>query len=758
MRTIPQHQPRPASHAAPRTPLTRLTCLLSLWALSTAARGQALVFDAGAAGAPVSPPTAQGWTLDDPSSGQVQVGPLAPDPGTLDNAWRIVDASAGANTRAHYAALLAPGLAAGAAARGWQLQVRLRVLSGSGVDAFFEFASGRGAADDRYLVFLSVAGQDLVVHDWNAGVAYTVPGAVDGQHHDLTLVKAPDPGAQEATLSFDGAPLGVVRRAPSTASAPAGGVHFGAGSSGGTVTAHFRSVAFQLGPPVDLDFVDVFVPGQGYPSFRIPALLATERGALLAFAEGRQSLNDHAQNDIVLRRSVDGGATWLPLQVMADEGADALNNPCAVEVREGPHRGRILLHYQRYPAGCHESCVVPGWTGPNICRGYVMHSDDDGATWTAPREITSEVKAPTVMTSIAGGPGVGLQKRRAPHAGRIIVPYNHGEAGSVWRVYAVWSDDGGDTWSHGQDADDTQSPGFGNEVQMVELADGALLLNARGQGGVQRRKVARSLDGGATWTPLLDSALVEPQCMASIVRYSDPLDGAPSRIVYAGPDSTTARVRGTLRVSYDEGATWPVARLIYAGGFAYSVAVRLPDARLGVLFERDGYARITLARTSLEWVTSGDDCAAGGAIIECPPAPNSAGPGSGGPNSGGPGATLRAVGSLSLARASLALASSGLPSSTLALVLYGRVAAVVPAGDGTLCIGAPGPYRLAVVQADPLGLAGWTPTWTQAPLGAGPDALAPGQAARFQLWYRDAGVPGGSGFNFSESLSITFCP
>jgi sialidase-1 len=135
---------------------------------------------------------------------------------------------------------------------------------------------------------------------------------------------------------------------------------------------------------------------------------------------------------------------------------------------------------------------------------------------------------------------------------------------------------------------------------MVELADGTLLLNARGAGGERRRKVARSADGGATWSPLVDSSLIEPECMASLVRYSDPLDGERSRILYCGPDSTTSRARGTVRVSYDEGATWPVARLVVPGFFAYSAAQRLADARIGVLFERDGYGRITLARVRIE--------------------------------------------------------------------------------------------------------------------------------------------------------------
>lgn len=581
-------------------------------ALAGAAVGQTLHYDAaGEAGAPALDPTSTGWTFVDPSAGVVRVGPSAPDPSSGEQAWQIADPSTAANSRAHYAALLSASDALTAAHRGWRLEARLRVASGAGPDAFVELATGRDARDDRYVVFVTVDGADVVVRDAGAGVDHRVVGAADGRLHDLALEKQRGLAATDAALTFDGAPIGVVRRAGSNANGAAGGVHFGAGSSGGTVVAHFRRIALTLGPPVDLDAVDVFVGGEGYPAYRIPSLLVTRTGAVLAFAEGRAALSDHARNDIVLRRSTDGGATFGALQVIADEGLDALNNPCAVELREGPRAGRILLQYQRYPSGCHESCVQPGWTGPNICRSYIVHSDDDGVTWSAPREVTTEVKAPTVMDSIASGPGVGLQKRRAPHAGRVVFPFNHGEPGSVWRVYAVFSDDGGDTWTRGQVADDSEAPGHGNEVQMVELVDGALLLNARSMGGAHRRKVARSFDGGATWTPLADSPLVEPECMAALVRFSDPLDLEPSRVVYTGPDSPSGRERGTVRISADEGVTWPVARLLVPGSFAYSAAARLADGRLGVLVERDGYARITLLRAGLAWLTEGSDPALG---------------------------------------------------------------------------------------------------------------------------------------------------
>src|SRR5689334_18121666 len=92
--------------------------------------------------------------------------------------------------------------------------------------------------------------------------------------------------------------------------------------------------------PTTPSFVTVFTNGQeGYPAYRIPSLLTTKRGVLLAFAEGRMSLRDHAENDIVLKRSIDGGQTWGALQLVAEDSTNALGNPTAVVVRE---TGRVL--------------------------------------------------------------------------------------------------------------------------------------------------------------------------------------------------------------------------------------------------------------------------------------------------------------------------------------------------------------------------------------------------------------------------------
>jgi sialidase-1 len=148
-----------------------------------------------------------------------------------------------------------------------------------------------------------------------------------------------------------------------------------------------------------IQIVDVFINGQdGYPAFRIPALITTKRGTLLAFAEGRASLRDHAENDIVLKRSGDGGTTWGPLQLVHEDGTNSLGNPTVVIVRE---TGRALLMYQRYVKGFDEHKAEPGLDGPRICRTLTQYSDDDGATWSKPVDVTAQVKRPTqVLASL----------------------------------------------------------------------------------------------------------------------------------------------------------------------------------------------------------------------------------------------------------------------------------------------------------------------------------------------------------------------
>jgi sialidase-1 len=352
------------------------------------------------------------------------------------------------------------------------------------------------------------------------------------------------------------------------------------------------------------EFFDVFRSDQeGYRSIRIPSLVTTKQGTLLAFAEGRAQPKDQAENDIVSKRSSDGGATWSPLRVLAEDGMHSLNNPTAVVTETG----RVLLMYQRIPGHMHETSqeTATGYDGPNIYRTFLITSDDDGVTWSPPRDVTRGTKRETRATTVCSGPGLAIQLTRGPHKGRLVVPFNEGPY-HQWNNYAALSDDGGETWRCGENVPQAMLGDRSqiNEVQMVELSDGSVFLNSRQFAGAKVRRTSVSRDGGATWGPIAEAAeLRDPSCMASVIRYSFDDANGHGRLLYAGPDSAR-RDTGTIYLSTDDGATWPIKKELWPGAYAYSVLTRLADGQVGCLFEADGYQRCVFAHFPIEWVTT----------------------------------------------------------------------------------------------------------------------------------------------------------
>jgi sialidase-1 len=356
------------------------------------------------------------------------------------------------------------------------------------------------------------------------------------------------------------------------------------------------------------EFVDVFQSGaDGYKSIRIPAVLVTKVGTVLALAEGRQQPTDQAENDIILKRSTDGGKSWGPLKLLHDDGAHSLNNPTVVQDHG---TGRIFVWYQRIPSHLkeHSKGTATGLEGPDIYRNLIVTSDDDGQTWSAPADVTATTKRAEGATTIASGPGIGIQLTRGAHKGRLIIPFNEGPFWK-WQNYAVYSDDSGKSWKHGANVPNVLLPdakhgqrSLVNEVQMVELSDGSVRLDSRQFNGAKVRKTSISNDGGQTWAPVAElPELTDPSCMAGILRYSfDDADGK-GRLLHTGPDSTK-RDNGTVWLSKDDGATWPRKKVLWPGGFAYSVPTKLADGTLGVLFEADGYKRIVFARFGVDWL------------------------------------------------------------------------------------------------------------------------------------------------------------
>jgi len=352
-------------------------------------------------------------------------------------------------------------------------------------------------------------------------------------------------------------------------------------------------------PPTP-DAVTVFTreSADAYEAIRIPAIVQSKGGTLLAFAEGRVLDSDHGENDILLRRSNDDGATWSDTQVVAESGKDSLNDPCALALRDPD---RIFLVYHRYPQGYHGRAMEhtkraePGYDGPANGQSFLTISDDAGATWSVPRDITRELREPDVIA--VGSPGNFIQIQQGPRAGRIVLPlYENmplGEGDKLHNLRSAFSDDLGETWTLGARISYENITGWGTEAQIAECAEGGLLMSARLQDGGAERILSESHDGGQTWSPAhLESALQTPPCMSSIVsRVNSGGEGAT--LFHTLPNTTDERKNGTLFRSTDCGKTWKHDQVIYPGGFAYSALVILNDGRLGCLYERDDYKTIS---------------------------------------------------------------------------------------------------------------------------------------------------------------------
>jgi len=247
--------------------------------------------------------------------------------------------------------------------------------------------------------------------------------------------------------------------------------------------------------------VEVFRSGEdGYHTYRIPAIVRTTKGTLLAFCEGRKhSARDWGDIDILLKRSRDGGRTWSPAIRVADFGEDTVGNPAPVEDRKS---GTVWLLLTRNPGDVPEKNILPGWEGPTRTV-WLTWSKDDGLSWAPPVEITRSVKRPE-WSWYATGPVNGIQLR----SGRLLIPCDHVVRADLAQRYShvIYSDDGGRSWQIGGSV----GPDC-NESTVAELSDGTLMLNMRSYGGRNRRAVALSRDGGLSWSPpAFDETLVEP--------------------------------------------------------------------------------------------------------------------------------------------------------------------------------------------------------------------------------------------------------
>jgi sialidase-1 len=343
--------------------------------------------------------------------------------------------------------------------------------------------------------------------------------------------------------------------------------------------------------------VDIAKGGEGgYLHYRIPNLLTTRR-TVIAVLEGRKtSLSDSSDIDTLAMRSFDSGKTWTRYQVIGDNGVDKIGNPCTLLDRT---TGTVWVFLTVYQATLSQKQII---AGEGSIRIWTTKSTDDGAHWSTPVDISSQIKGKDErQTWFSTGPGTGIQLRN----GRLVAPmYYRWKGSDVSYSVAMYSDDHGKTWTLGKPAGDHT-----NEAQLVELSDGSLVYNMRSYLGKNRRAISHSRDGGETWTaPELDLALIEPVCQASFVAWTK--KGKPYRdwLLFSNP-ADTKRDNMTVRVSYDGGKVWAASRALYPGPSGYSSLAVLPDGVIGCLYERGDagpYEKLTFARFNLEWLTGAD--------------------------------------------------------------------------------------------------------------------------------------------------------
>lgn len=327
---------------------------------------------------------------------------------------------------------------------------------------------------------------------------------------------------------------------------------------------------------------DVYVSGtDGYAYYRIPAIIKVGDGVLLAFCEGRKSnWRDHGNIDLLVKRSMDGGKTWSRTILIWSDGNNTCGNPCPVfdEIT-----GKVWL-FSTHNLGRDRYADIANGTSQGTRTIWVTSSSDNGLTWAPMKDITLQVKLPT-WRWYATGPGNGIQIKNGIHAGRLVVPICHGNPNGAGVFY---SDDQGVSWRRGQSRLGISGVSAG-ETQVVEAFDqsGKLILNTRSSGGYRTQSV--STDGGATWaTPWQVMEQTDPPCQASVLRWEDrTMQNGNGILLFSNPASNIPKERRklTVRLSADDGRTWPESVLICEGWSAYSSLVRVDNTTPACLYE-----------------------------------------------------------------------------------------------------------------------------------------------------------------------------
>lgn len=356
---------------------------------------------------------------------------------------------------------------------------------------------------------------------------------------------------------------------------------------------------------------------EGHAIYRIPAIINLPNGDLLAFAEGRvNGSDDFGDVNLVMKRSLDGGYTWSPLQTLIDYDTLQAGNPAPVVDLFDPEypEGVVFLFYNT--GNNHEYDIR---LNRGVREVWMIKSYDLGKTWTEPKNITKQVHRPNNPSfnpsyshpddwrHYANTPGHAFQFGSGSYQGRIYIPANHSkgdpqEGWTDYQAHGFYTDDHGKSFSI---SESVEIPGS-NESIAAELSEGRMIMNSRNQkGDIRQRIISYSSDGGQTWEKsYFEPQLPDPVCQASILNIGE-VDG---KTILAHSNAADEKNRNflTIKISYDEGKTWDqIIPIDYSDDpkkhawTAYSDLVNLNKNTLGVLYERDNYQQIVFK--SVKW-------------------------------------------------------------------------------------------------------------------------------------------------------------
>ena len=361
----------------------------------------------------------------------------------------------------------------------------------------------------------------------------------------------------------------------------------------------------------------VFISGtEGYKSYRIPAIVGSPDGQVIAFAEGRvNGSGDFGDIDIVMKTSKDQGKTWSPLKMVVSYDTLQAGNPSPVFDLTDPNfpKGRLFLFYNT--GNNHEAEIRKG---AGIREVWFKTSNDAGKTWSAPVNITTQTHRPNQpkinpayafkedWRSYALAPGHAMQMTSGKYKGKIFVPANHsaGEPkpnSTDYKAHGFYTDDHGKSFHLSQSISLEGS----NEATAAEISGDRIMLNARNQQGDTKARIAAiSNDGAATWdTVYFDKDLPDPVCQGSILLIGKTKQ--PYVLAFSNAADTQLRDKLTVRISYDDGKTWNKKFLIDQSSqgekdyTAYSDLVVLSTGDLGILYEFNGYKSIVFKQ--IDW-------------------------------------------------------------------------------------------------------------------------------------------------------------